>query len=328
MCVNQEEEIMVKLKKQILKGEIPIFFSTDDNYVPFLDVTIRSLIENASKDYQYKIIILHTGLNPENISKVESLENDNFSIEFADVSVAIKDIVHLLPIEQHFGLATWYRLFIQSMFPQYDKILYLDCDIVVLGDIAELYFTDLEDNYIAGVVEHWILHSPIFSHYTKEAVGIESKNYINAGIMIMDLKKFREARIEEQFVELINKYNFNVIDPDQSYLNYLCKGKIKYLPFEWNRTPLENVECENPKIVHYALGFKPWHSPNMFLGSHFWKYAETSVFYEDILNVKNNFDDMARLKKERAGIDIQIKAIEYVNSDNTFKKKLIDSCGA
>ena len=321
---------MVKLKKEILNGEIPIFFSTDDNYVPFLDVTIRSIIANASKDYQYKIIVLNTGLNQENVEKVEALENENFSIEFADISDHVKDIEHKLPNEQHFGLATWYRLFIQSLFPQYDKVLYLDCDLVVLGDVSKLYFTDLEDKYIGGVIENWILHSPVFSHYTKEAVGIESKYYINAGVMIMDLKKFRENEIEQKFVELINTYNFNVIDPDQSYINYLCRGKIKYIPFEWNRTPLENVECENPQIVHYALGFKPWHCPDMFLAEHFWKYAETSPFYEKILSIKDSFDNLARLKKERAGIDIQIKAYEYVDSDNTFKKRLIDkiaTCG-
>lgn len=315
---------MVKLKKEILNGEIPIFFSTDDNYVPFLEVTIRSLIANASKDYQYKIIVLNTGLNEENMAKVEALENDNFSIEFADISDHVKDIEHKLPNQYHFGLATWYRLFIQSLFPQYDKILYLDCDIIVLGDISELYFTDLEGNTIGGVIENWILHSPIFSLYTKEAVGVESKNYINAGIMIMDLAKFREQKIEERFVNLINTYNFNVIDPDQAYINYLCKGKIKYLPFEWNRTPLEMVECSEPKIVHYALGAKPWHIPNMFLGSYFWDYAKDSAFYENILSIKDSFDDLARLKKERAGIDIQIQAIEYANSENTFKKKLAE----
>ena len=200
--------------------------------------------------------------------------------------------------------------------------MYLDCDIVVLGDISELYFTDLEGNYIAGVVENWILHSPIFSYYTKEAVGIESKEYINAGIALMDLAKFRENKIEERFVELINKYNFNVIDPDQSYMNYLCHGHIKYLPFEWNRTPLENVECESPKIVHYALGFKPWHDKTMFLASHFWDYAKLSPFYDDIIAIHDGFDTLARLKKEKAGIDIQIKAIEYANGDNTFTKKL------
>lgn len=313
---------MVKLKKEILKGEIPIFFSTDDNYIPFLDVTIRSLIANASKDFQYKIIILNTGLNKEKTKKIEELENDNFSIEFADISDAVKDIKDVLPNEQHFGLATWYRLFIQSLFPQYDKILYLDCDIIVLGDISELYFTDLEDNYIAGVIENWILHSPVFSYYTKEAVGIESKYYINAGIMVMDLAKFRENQIEQKFVELINTYNFDVIDPDQSYINYLCRGKIKYLPFEWNRTPLEIVECESPKIVHYALGAKPWHVPDMFLGFYFWEYAKDSPFYDEIVKMRDSFDNLAKLKKERAGIDIQIKAYEYADGENTFKKKL------
>ena len=304
------------------KKEIPIFFSTDNGYVPFLDIAIRSLISNASRDYNYHIVVLNTGLDKSKTDKILQLQDDNFRIEFEDISYAIKDIEHKLPNEQHFGLATWYRLFIQSLFPQYDKILYLDCDIVVLGDISQLYHTDLEGNYIAGVIENWILHSPIFSYYTSKAVGIESKEYINAGIMVIDLAKFRENQIEEKFVELINKYNFSVIDPDQSYINYLCRGNIKYLPFEWNRTPLENVECDNPKIVHYALGFKPWHNEDMFLAEHFWEYAKESPFYNEVLAIHNNFDTLARLKKEKAGIDIQIKAIEYADGDNTFVKKL------
>lgn len=318
------EKILNSNNAENNKKEIPIFFSTDNNYVPFLDVTIRSLIANASKEYKYHIVVLNTGLDTEKTDKIKAMENENFRIEFADISYAIKDIRDKLPNEQHFGLATWYRLFIQSLFPQYDKILYLDCDIVVLGDISELYNTDLEDNYIAGVIENWILHSPVFSYYTREAVGIESKEYINAGIMVIDLKKFRENEIEQKFVKLINTYNFDVIDPDQSYINYLCHGKIKYLPFEWNRTPLENVTCENPKIVHYALGAKPWHNPDMFLGYYFWEYAKDSPFYDEIIKIRDSFDTLARLKKERAGIDIQIKAFEYADGNNTFKKKLAD----
>ncbi|MBQ4542439.1 MAG: glycosyltransferase family 8 protein [Clostridia bacterium] len=315
---------MTNAEVKYTKGEIPIFFSTDNNYIPFLDVTIRSLIANASRDYKYHIVVLNTGLDEERTSKIKELEDENFQIDFADISYAVKDIEYKLPNEQHFGLATWYRLFIQSLFPQYEKIIYIDCDLIVEGDISELYNTDLEDNYVAGVVEHWILHSPIFSYYTKEAVGIDSKYYINAGVAVMDLNKFRENQIEQKFVDLINTYNFDVIDPDQSYLNYLCQGKIKYLPFEWNRTPLENVECENPKIIHYALGMKPWHDPKMFLAEHFWKYAETSPFYDEIKAMPEKFTTLARLKKERAGIDIQIKAFEYADGENTFKKKLID----
>ncbi len=302
---------------------IPIFFSTDDNYIPFLDVALRSLIKNASREYDYKIIILNTGIKEENKQKIKLLQNDNFNIEFADISYAIKDIKNKLRNVYHFGLATYYRLFIESLFPQYEKILYLDCDIVVLGDISKLYNTDLEGNTIAGVVEQFILRTPEFSTYTKEAVGVDAENYINAGIMIMDLKKFREQKIEERFVNLINKYNFPTIDPDQAYINYLCRGKIKYLPVSWNRTPLLEIDCENPDIVHYALYKKPWQYDNVFLGEYFWEYAEKSPFYEDILAIKNAFDEEAMAKKEKANVDIKLSAIEIVKSACTFVKKLI-----
>ena len=310
----------LEIKKE--KNEIPIFFSTDNNYAPFLDVALRSLIFNASKEFMYHIVILHTGVDIEIQNKIKTLENNNFKIDFANVSNSIKDIEHKLPIEQHFGLATWYRLFIQNLFPQYDKILYLDCDIVVLGDISKLYYMDMGDNAVAGVVEQFILHSPVFSLYTREAVGVDSKNYINSGILLMNLAKLREMQMEKQFVELLTTYNFDVIDPDQAYINYICQGKIKYLPLEWNRTPLEAVECQTPNIIHYALGVKPWQKQDIFLGEHFWKYAKESSFIDDIVNSRDSFDILADLKKQRAAIDIQIQAIEYAHSKNTFNKVL------
>lgn len=299
---------------------IPIFFATDDNYVQFLDVAIRSLIKNASTEYQYKIIVLNTGLTEENISKIKLLENENFEIRFDDISNSIEDLKNRLPNIYHFGLAAYYRLFIETLYPQYDKILYLDCDIVVTGDISKLYFTDIESNLIAGVVEQFILRTPEFSKYTKEAVGVESKNYINSGIMIMNLKEFRKSRIEEKFTYLINKYNFDVIDPDQAYLNFLCKGRIKYLDVSWNRTPIEDLVCDQPNIVHYALYKKPWQYDDVFLGEYFWQYAKESPFYESIMTIKNNFNDEAKTKKEKAGIEIKEHGLRAVAGENNFVK--------
>lgn len=309
--------------KNTNKKHIPIFFSTDDNYIPFLDIAIRSLIRNASKEYDYKIVVLNTGILQENIDRIVSQSNDNFEIEFADISYAIGDIKNKLRNVFHFGLATYYRLFIQSLFPQYDKILYLDCDIVVLGDISKLYEIDLEGNTIGGVVEQFILRTPEFSKYTKEAVGVDACNYINAGIMIMDLAKFREQKVEEQFVALINEYNFPTIDPDQAYINFICRGKIKYLDVAWNRTPIEELICDKPNIVHYALYKKPWQYDDVFLGEHFWEYAKESPFYENILSIKENFGEEAKENKERANIEIKKNAIEIANSACTFYNKLI-----
>jgi len=299
---------------------IPIFFSTDDNYIPFLDVAVRSLIANASREYQYKIIVLNTGLKEENTSKIKLLEDENFSIEFADVSDAVAELSKKLPNLYHFGLAAYYRLFIESLFPQYDKIIYLDCDIVVVGDVSKLYQTDVEGYLTAGIVEQFILRTPEFSKYTKEAVGVESKNYINSGIMIMNLKEFRKYKIEDKFTYLINKYNFDVIDPDQAYINFLCKGKIKYLDVSWNRTPIEDLICEEPNIIHYALYKKPWQYDGVFLGEYFWKYANQSPFYENILAIKNSFDDAAKERKEKAGIEIKEHGLKAVEGNNNFVK--------
>lgn len=303
-------------------NEIPVFFSTDNNYLPYLDVAIRSLIKNASKEHNYRIVILNTGLDREKMDKIKALSSDQFIINFVDVSHAVDDIKHQLRNVYHFGLAAYYRLFIEEMFPEYDKILYLDCDIVVLGDVSKLYYMDMGDNAVAGVVEQFSPHTPAFRLYIKEAVGVDSKNYINSGVLLMNLAKLREMQMEKQFVELITTYNFDVIDPDQAYINYICQGKIKYLPLEWNRFALEAVECQTPNIIHYALGVKPWQKQDIFLGEHFWKYAKESSFIDDIVNSRDSFDILADLKKQRAAIDIQIQAIEYAHSKNTFNKVL------
>ena len=76
-----------------MQTEIPIFFSTDDNYIPYLDVAVSSLIENASKDYQYRIVVLNTGLRAENVAKVKNNECPGFSIEFVDISSKLENIM-------------------------------------------------------------------------------------------------------------------------------------------------------------------------------------------------------------------------------------------
>ena len=75
-----------------VRKEIPIFFSTDDNYVPFLTVALHSIVENASKEYDYKIIILNSELKEESVKQILAFENENFKVEFADVNKKIKDL--------------------------------------------------------------------------------------------------------------------------------------------------------------------------------------------------------------------------------------------
>lgn len=305
-----------------MSREIPIFFSVDDNYIPYLDVAVRSLIANASKEYSYRIIVLNTGLNPENISKVKLNECDSFAIDFVDISENVKDIKSRFKNVYHFSIVTYYRLFIASLFPQYDKILYLDCDLVVLGDISELYNTELGDNILGAVTDQYVSNTKEFRAYAEKAIGVNPDTYFNAGVLVVSLEQFRKNDIENKFIKLITKYDFDLLDPDQAYLNYLCFGKTRILPNGWNKSPTELICKGDKNIVHYNLYKKPWQYDDIIDGECFWEYAKRSPFYELILDRKINFSDQEKTEGDAMAKEILLHANRIVASDNTFAKIL------
>ena len=305
-----------------MNREILIFFSTDDNYIPYLDVAIASLIENASKAQTYRIVVLNTGLDPENIRKIRRNERAGFQIDFVDISEEVESIKARLKDVYHFSVVTYYRLFIASLFPQYDKVIYLDCDLVVLGDVSELYRVDLGDNILGAAPEQFVQNTAEFRRYAADALGVDPDGYVNAGVLLMNLEAFRKNRIEEQFIRLITEHDFDLLDPDQAYLNYLCRDKIHVLPNGWNKEPMP-LACEGKKnIVHYALYKKPWQYDDVMDGEHFWHYAEQSPFYGQICRNRESFGEAERAEKEATALEILEHARRIVDSEDTFSKKL------
>lgn len=305
-----------------MRREIPVFFSTDDNYIPYLDVAIRSLIENASKDHSYRIIVLNTGIRPDHIARIKENEGPGFAIDFVDISESIENIQAHFKNVYHFSLASYYRLFIASLFPQYDKILYLDCDLVVLGDISQLYHTEIGENILGAVADQFVSDTPQFRAYAQSAIGVDPQRYINTGVLLINLQTFRSNRIEEKFIELITKYDFDLLDPDQAYLNYLCQGQIFLLPNGWNKAPTL-APCQGQKrIVHYNLYKKPWQYEDVIDGNYFWDYAKKSPFYQQILQNKAAFGEQERNRKDAAAGEILEHAKQIVASDCTFVKQL------
>lgn len=305
-----------------MKEEIPIFFSTDDAYIPYLDVAIASLIANASTDYRYRIIVLNTGIRPEHIAVVKENERTDFTIDFMDISEHLEHIRSHFKNVYHFSIATYYRLFIASLFPEYDKIIYLDCDLVVLGDISKLYQIDLGDNILGACPEQYVQNTAEFRRYAQIALGIDPDQYINAGVLVINLAEYRKKRIEEKFIEMITRHDFDLLDPDQAYLNYLCQNQILMLPSGWNKEPTL-LPCEGEKnIVHYALYKKPWQYDDVIDGEFFWHYAEKSPFYPQILQNRAAFTDAQKAEKEAAAQQILEHAKVIVQSDYTFAKQI------
>ena len=301
---------------------IPVVFSTDDNYIAYLDVAIASLIANASPDYAYRLIVLNTGLQPENIAKVKQNERPGVAIDFVDITPSVEHIKASLKNVYHFSVATYYRLFIASLFPQYDKIIYLDCDLVVLGDISQLYHVDLGENILGAAPEQFVQNTAQFRCYAEQALGLCPDDYVNAGVLLINLKAFRENHIEEKFIKLITQYQFDLLDPDQAYLNYLCRGKILVLPNGWNKEPMP-LPCQgNKSIVHYALYKKPWQYDDVIDGEYFWHYAKRSPFHQQILEAGANFGEEERRIKAAVATEILEHADQIVASDYTFAKTL------
>jgi len=307
------------------KKEIPIFFATDDNYIPYLDVALRSLIANASRKYNYVINILNTGIKEENKNSICSLQDDNFKIIFRDISDKVDFIKNKLRNVYHFSMVTWYRLFIQSLFPEYDKVLYLDCDIIILEDISKLYNVYLGNNLLGAARCHIVSDDEVFGEYAEKFCGVPRQNYLQAGVLVMNLKEFRKRDIENKFAYLINKYNFDVIDPDQGYLNAMCNGSVKILPNGWNKEAIPAPLEGKLNIVHYALYKKPWQYDDVLNQEYFWQYAKTSPFYEKILESKANFSDEMKSKKEKANIEIFEHAKRCINSDKSFVKLVVNN---
>ena len=86
-------------------------------------------------------------------------------------------------------MAAYYRFFIEELFPQYDKEIYLDCDLVVTGDISELYNTDVENYFVAAVNDRIVMSNDVFKDYVRTVVGVEPEKYFSSGILVINLKK-------------------------------------------------------------------------------------------------------------------------------------------
>lgn len=272
---------------------VPIVFSCDDNYIPFLAVALESLEENASKNYKYDIKILHTNtISEENQKKILNKYNKGvFNIVFDDINSMVESIAEKLHTRDYYSKSTYYRLFIPNLYKQYNKVLYLDSDIVVKGDISEMYNIDIGSNLIGATTDEFVYKTPIFHKYFLNKVNVKRiKDYFNAGIIIMNCKKMREVDFEGKFIDTISKIKFTVAQ-DQDYLNAICRGKVKYISGVWDKMAFEDekIKEKDVKIFHFNLDRKPWQKDGVLYEDHFWKYAKLTEYYNDILNIKNSW---------------------------------------
>ena len=312
-------------KKQEL---IPIFFTIDDGYAPYLHVALISLIKNASKDRRYKIIVVYQELNEENRNNLAKLVEDypNFEMEFKFMKQSldmITDRIENRLRSDYFTMTIYFRIFIPDMYPEYDKAIYIDSDIIVPGDISELYDTDMHDNLIGVVTDGSVNDVPELQRYMTKSLGLKLGDYFNSGMLLMNMKELRNVHLAEHFLYLLNKYHFDCVAPDQDYLNSMCYGKIEYLDSCWDAMPNRNKpEIENPKIIHYNLFDKPWCYDDIQYQDYFWEYAKQSVYYDKIKAYKAAYTDKQKEDDHAHLLDLFRRAGTNADTEVTFRKVL------
>lgn len=308
-----------------LEKEIPIFFAVDDGYSPFLAVALQSLTDNCSDENRYLIKILNTDISSENRKKIAKYERNNVDIEFVDLNYYIQKIKDKLYTRDYYSKTTYFRLFIPNLYPQYDKALYLDSDIVILDDIADLYNIDMGNDLVAAAPDDVIQFNEVFRVYAEKVVGVaDYHRYFNAGVLLMNLHQLRTFKFQEKFMFLLDRIKFAVAQ-DQDYLNRLCKGRVKLIDRVWNRMPIEDpkIRTEDVKLIHYNLAYKPWHFEDILYKEFFWMYAQETEYFDRIQEIRESYTEAERLRDEESHRKLKRlakKESDCVGDDRRYRK--------
>ena len=277
-------------------------FASDNNYFPYMSVTIQSIMENASPCRKYAFFILYKEISCESMEMLikQIAEYKQFTISFIDVADYID--WQTLFISRHITIETWFRLLIPDLLHEYEKAIYIDCDMVVCTDIAELFDINLQDNLIAAMKDihttNWVYGlKPLnrtLGYRNSFPVLKNPKNYFCAGLCLFNIALFRKTMPQEKLLKIamLNNWDFH----DQDVLNIASEGKVHLLSWHWGfysthntaffpakiKTEYEDAAA-NPKIVHFAI-VKPWKTEVIIPHfDRFWKYATRTPFIDIII---------------------------------------------
>ena len=286
---------------------IPVFYSISDDFTKYATVSLHSLVKNTNPHTDYTVYFLNQDLSDEHKKDLENLGTKNVHIKFSHIDdqlvAPIKNRKENYLRGDFFTMSIFYRLFIPELFSEYNKAIYIDSDTIVNDDIAKLYQVNLENNLFAACTDSSIQYVEKMVKYIKDVLALDPKKYINSGMLVMNSKAFRDEDFIDHFLNLLEKYHFDCIAPDQDYLNEIGEDRILHLNEKWDAMPNENTKPLNsPSLIHYNLFFKPWHFRGVQYEDYFWQNARETKFYDTLKEELDNYTDAQR-QKDREKLD-------------------------
>ena len=246
-----------------------IVLNTDSQYVVHCCTMLSSLFENNINS-KFNIHVISGGLTGPFINDIRNLVEEKYSQKLY-LYIIDSEKLNYFPkyTNSHISQAANYRLFVDKILPSdIDKVLYLDCDLIVTKSLAPLWHIDISDCPIGAVEDMW---SGKDDNYIR--LGYDKKyGYFNSGVLLINLKWWRENNICDKFIEYL-KCHDNLKFVDQDILNGMFYSSRKLIPFKWNvqdgflrRKPKIRKSCiptlqneiKSPAIIHYTGSRKPW----------------------------------------------------------------------
>lgn len=316
------------------QNNIAIALASNDYFVPYMSTLLESILEHSSGNVNYDILIMTQDISDVNRTIIKKICDNytNFRVRFLDPTEFIEGYEFF--VRGHFSMETYYRLVLPELLPAYDKILYLDSDMVVQDDVAKLYQENIggyligacHDADTAGLYNGF---EPNKKEYTDHLLKLkEPYQYFQAGTLLMNLKEFRKRYTVEKILKYAVSMKFQLLDQD--ILNKLCEGSVKFVDMSWNvmvdygrirqsqiialapkwLNDLYKESRKQPKIIHYAGPEKPWIHPEMDFGIEFWNYAKKTPYYEYMIArmIENRMTDVYR-KYHRPTIQSGIQCV-------------------
>lgn len=256
-----------------------VVYSSDNNYAQHMGASIYSLLKNNQKFIKVCVFVISNGISDENCANLRKIVSlfKNAELTFVLFDEWKKQLK--LNMEWDISVSSYARLFIGSMLSkEVNRILYLDCDMIICGSLNKLWNRDL-DGMVLGAVQDSV------NTDTKSAVGLRAEDpYFNAGMLMIDLDEWRKQKIENKCMDFLEQHEGKVIHHDQGILNGVLKNNWLRVPIVYNMMTIHYIYNQiqikqyfrdqsefyseetvingkkNPIILHYTPSFttRPW----------------------------------------------------------------------
>ena len=246
-----------------------IAFGINNSHSKYIRVVIRSIALN-NKDYNFCIHILNDGISNLNKKRLEKEVSrySNLQIKYYNIDLNLFDGV----VSREWHISAWYRILLPLLLNEdIKKILYLDSDTLINGELKDLYNLNLKDYCLAAVTDlKYFKESNL-----KRLPMIKSGIYVCSGVMLLNLEYWRKINVTEKILSFAKNYPSLLVFPDQDAINVICDGTIMLLPLEYGY--VSDFKTKKDSIIFHYGYLKPWKFIKNSPYFHIWEKYNNSL---------------------------------------------------